>query len=265
MPANVSVPTTLEPLSAGQILDRALRLVSNHPGLMIGLAAISVVPTQILQTVAEVVSQGLAEGDDVSVESLMLVLGSFIGVLLFSFVLGPLVTGASTYAVSEIFLGRTPTFGEALGRAWASFGRILSASIMVGLIVMGGTLLFIIPGIIWSFGLALYVPAIIVEGARAGESRRRSWELTRGYKGKVAIIYIAYGAVFFVAIMVGTFTAGLLGIESPVAIGLGTMVIVLLATPVIYAATVLLYYDLRVRKENFDLEMLGHAFHERPR
>jgi hypothetical protein len=39
----------------------------------------------------------------------------------------------------------------------------------------------------------------------------------------------------------------------------------ILITPVFIIATILLYYDMRIRKEGFDLEMLGRAFAAGPR
>lgn len=66
----------------------------------------------------------------------------------------------------------------------------LVASVLYYLIVMGGLLLFIIPGIIWTYMFMMYAYAIADKGMGAVESLQYSRKLTRGNKGKIFSLMI---------------------------------------------------------------------------
>src|SRR4029450_8812902 len=51
--------------------------------------------------------------------------------------------------------------------------------------------LLIIPGILWTLSYSLIVPAILVEGQKAGPSLRRSSDLVKGQRGKVFLVLLA--------------------------------------------------------------------------
>jgi hypothetical protein len=88
----------------------------------------------------------------------------------------------------------------------------------------------------------------------------RSVELTRGSRRKVFFTWLVI--VVFTAILPWIIVQGLtllLGPESPVApfLGLLTIVAGVVLAPVLPCALTLLYYDLRVRREAFDLQILS--------
>jgi hypothetical protein len=111
-------------------------------------------------------------------------------------------------------------------------------------------------------GYSLTTPVVVLESLRSAfDAFGRSWELTRGFKMKVltlmlvtwlitntipAFVFRGLGAAF-------TRAAPPLGI----ALTAASYVLPLLLMPVFSAVITLMYYDFRVRREAFDLQMLS--------
>jgi hypothetical protein len=193
---------------------------------------------------------------------LLAALGSIIG---FVFVY-PLTIGATAKAVSERYLGNPVTIGAAMKEAWSNLGTLILNQLVVGVIVAVGFLLLFVPGLLWTLSYSMIVPVTILETRRGNlnrpEIRRRSWELVRDNRGKVfAIMFViiviqmllGWGAQLLAATILGTgSTALLLG-------GVASNLASIFIYPLQTIAITLLYYDLRIRKEGFDLEMLSQA------
>jgi hypothetical protein len=108
----------------------------------------------------------------------------------------------------------------------------------------------------------LIIPVVLVEGLKPRPSLRRSWELVRGQRSKVAavmtVVYLLQGVL---TLGVHGFGRGVLD-ASGMGLAIATALVSLLSiffTPLAIIAVVLLYYDLRIRKEGFDLEMLNRS------
>jgi membrane-anchored glycerophosphoryl diester phosphodiesterase (GDPDase) len=134
---------------------------------------------------------------------------------------------------------------------------------MIGIVVMIGFLLLIVPGAILTSALAVAPSALVVEGLSASEAMNRSWNLTKGHRWKVfwtmvVAVVLIYAVTLSAGVIAGVIS-NLLGAAPLIAVVLATALGALLSLfvyPFMYAAVTVLYYDLRVRKEGFDLEML---------
>jgi predicted secreted protein len=151
-------------------------------------------------------------------------------------------------------------------------GTIAVVTIAVGLARVspaGGVLLVIAPVVagIWfgTFVLCGYgvtTPVVVLEDLTSSfDAFGRSWALTRGFKLKVlglslislllantlpSLVLRSIGGAFASTLPALGFAITALGFALP-----------LILTPVIAAVITLMYYDLRVRREAFDLQMLG--------
>jgi hypothetical protein len=144
----------------------------------------------------------------------------------------------------------------------------MGAGILVSLSVFGGMLLLIVPGIIFSLWFALTTPAIIAENTKAIEGMKRSRELARGNLGKIfSVLFltsIISGIIGMIISVPFSLLSGVIqathgmGVLSTVVSQIGSMSGNIIAAPIGAAAAILLYYDLRIRKEGFDLEMLAN-------
>jgi hypothetical protein len=186
-------------------------------------------------------------------------------------VLSLIATGATVFIVSESYLGRPLTAREALRRATPYMGRILIASLLMALVIGLGFLLMVIPGIILGVGLAVAIPAVVLEtGRSASGALSRSWELTRGSRWRIfglgltlfVLLYVPVVAISgLVAWLIPGGAAAGFGPSSTatiVALAIGG-VVQLFIYPLFYCVLTVTYYDLRVRKEGFDLELLASS------
>jgi MFS family permease len=128
----------------------------------------------------------------------------------------------------------------------------------------------------WVFALRylVAVPALILERVTASEAIRRSVELTRGYLGRAFLLALCVMVVIYASIAVFQMpflvfalmapplsaTAFWLNIGGAVSGTIGTT----LTTPVAIVGFAVLYYDLRVRKEALDLQVMIGALDAPP-
>lgn len=259
----------LRPLAFGEVLDQAFALYRRcfMPLVVISLVC-SGLPT-LLNLTLTATGQTAFTTEGFETSALLL----FSVVLVLSIVGGALANGASTFVVSEQYLGRSLEAREALGRAWPRMGTILVTTITVGLLTGLGFLLLIVPGVIAFTGFSLAVTAATLEGLDSGEARSRSWQLTKDFRGQIFSLMFVYGViVWIITAGVGVVSAVLIGMTSsgdPAAIAdaatsfpviLFTAIsafLTLLINPLLYCILIVAYYDLRVRKEAFDLDLLA--------
>jgi uncharacterized membrane protein len=230
----------LQPLTVGEILDVAFALFRRHFGTFLAIGAVCTGPAAAVQVYVSL-------GGGVAVHPWAALL-----YLLLSFVGGLVASGAALRVISDIYLGREVDVRGALMRALGKMGPLFVAGMATALIAALGALLLIVPGIILWCRYALATQVVILEDLDSGmDALPRSRELTDGYKWKV------FGAsvVTFLAVWIPLVAVSAL-LPGPVGEVLGVLFSLVLY-PVFYTVFTLLYYDLRVRKEGFDLELLG--------
>jgi hypothetical protein len=164
-------------------------------------------------------------------------------------------------------------FGSAilLGMAAATIGRASPAlSLIIGLVffllLIVGTVLAV--WVVLRYGVA--IPALLLEDLKARQALKRSVLLTRGYRGRLFLTSLLMSFVTYVVVLIlrGPFwiAAALLAGKtgqipnwvsslSVVAAGVGAA----LSGPLLMIGLTLLYYDVRVRREAFDLQVMMAA------
>jgi len=169
--------------------------------------------------------------------------------------------------VSEAYLGNEITIGQAYRFALPKALTLLLATICVGLVVGLGFLLLVVPGIIFALWFFLTTPAIVVENRSATDGMSRSKALVAGNLGKVfAVGFLVQVITVIISVPLG-YVAGRAGgvffansaVLQTFLIRLATTLSQVLVMPISAAAFILLYYDLRIRKEGFDLQMLAQS------
>jgi len=225
--------------------------------------------------------------------------------LLITGVVGPLAQGALAITISEQYLGRTITVGEAYRRArpyWASlfivslvFGLIVSigplagtllgglvgvplgmlaspnTGLVIGLLVgglglLGGCVLAVV-FVVWFF---LYDTVMVVEGIRGMDSMQRARALVRGYfwhslgamflafLGTLLVAMIATGPASVAATLLANWRQELFA-PMQLASQCTQQIVSILIGPVTMITQTLLYYDLRIKKEGFDLQQMAEV------
>ncbi|MCL5104115.1 MAG: hypothetical protein M1133_08370 [Armatimonadetes bacterium] len=195
------------------------------------------------------------------------VLWPFIGAVFYQ----SLVVGA-VFLVSAIILA---VFAVVLGISTfaAGAGRMVNP-VTGGLVIIVVMLVALVPPIIVRVKLALMGPVVILEGKRAGESLGRSWSLMSGFVGKgfwlfviatlvvVMITYIIVGPTFLILYMKKMHGADAANSIRVIHTILWTAINTVMV-PITSIVAILLYYDVRIRKEGFDLELLARELDER--
>ena len=270
-----------------ELIDSAFTLYRRNLRLMLSIGAIPIVLKSVVEIVLAMVLIGpiingslVAPSGRLSNTAAATFIGGFavyiVVVLVIDFVFQALLQGTLTQAVSQRYLGRPTSFGDSfkvgLSRFWPLLGYsgililvIFVAAIVAvifALVTIGIGLLLLIPGAIalWLvFGgrIAMtIVPCVVVERLGPIAALKRSWALTKGngWRG-VGFYLITVLVAFILGITFG-------GISS--AFGLSyvlqqvfTAVVTVIVTPFTLIAYTLYYFDLRIRRENFDLEMLA--------
>lgn len=246
----------LRPLSLGEVLDTSFGIYrALFAPLLVVSALTQIVPLAI--SVYTTAAGGLAQAPALWALSLGL-----------SVVLGAVGTAASTFIVAETYLGTGLTWQEAFLRSTPFMGRLISASLLVSFLISLGLILLVIPGIIVGCGLILTTPAIVLENIpRATDAMGRAWALSRGFRMKIfGALLVAIVLLFLPGVALGVLIGGSAVLDPTAPIPLLSMIaqsiLQILIYPFFYVVTTVLYYDLRVRKEGLDLEMLASALQQ---
>jgi hypothetical protein len=240
------VSPTLRPLSVGEILDVSFTLYRRHFATL-GTVALLCSGVPVLLSLYIEASGGV-------LQNLSLTLVYYV---IFT-VLSSIATAATVFVVSESYLGRPLTAAGALRRATPLLGRLIVCSLLFAIVVGFGFLLFLVPGLVLLCGLLMAFPSLVLEtGNSPAGALSRSWSLTRGSRWRmlgllttmVILLYVPIVALGTIATMVfpsdGTLMLAVVGVMQ------------MLLYPLLYCVLTVAYYDLRVRKEGFDLEVLA--------
>ena len=246
----------MAPRGIGEILRTALQLYRRHWRTLLAIAAVVVVPLTLLQYGIghwfRTNGQQLQEPAEVStsfwaVASASL-LAALVGLLLYQ-----VLTGAITRNIATEVTGQDLGIEQSYRFGFARLGPILVVSILVGLATLLGLIVFIIPGIYIGVRLAVSTQALVVEGKRGTDAMRRSWDLVGGHWWHAAFTILIAGLITAVmnAVITAPFSAGAWFIQ-----GVAAAVATIVTLPFGALVGVLLYVDLRARKERLDLDTL---------
>lgn len=182
--------------------------------------------------------------------------------------------GALIHAVSETYLGHRTTVGASFRAMRHRIGRLLGTLILMWILIMLGSLLLVIPGLILFVIWLMTDKVVVLEGEKGMPAMRRSRELMRtrtepgfwkGPKMKAGLI-LAVGFVIGIVIrLLFQIPGEILGLLMPGSALVMTLKEALntisssLATTYVAIAMILYYYDIRIRKEGFDLKMMAEG------
>ncbi|MEN9224780.1 MAG: hypothetical protein Q6L60_06225 [Thermostichus sp. HHBFW_bins_43] len=159
----------------------------------------------------------------------------------------PILGGAALLLVDQHLKQQSPVVGNTLDQAISKAVPLVLGNILLSLIVFGGSLLLLIPGIYLGVKLAFLSCAIALEGNGATEGLGYSWNLVKGRWWGVFWAFLALSLIFGIPILILSFIVGgiaaalnfrLLGI---VVLGAVTTAIM----PILNIFTVLLFRSLQ--------------------
>jgi len=252
------VTNALRPLSVGELLDRTFFLYRRHFLLFVGISALpSLVMLAFGLFTALLGSEGSAFFASVSAVALVFVY----------LVTTAVSQGATVVAVSQILLERETDVEAAFGAIWPRLGELLFITLNMGIRILIGFLLCFVPGVVLALMYALAMPVAVLEDRRSSDALSRSTDLTKGYRGRILLIYLLLTilitivtmlwqipATIVVALVSGSARTGRFPLWAQIGFQFGGFVTRSVLGPIMTIAIALVYYDVRVRKEAFDLE-----------
>ncbi|HKW57949.1 MAG TPA: glycerophosphoryl diester phosphodiesterase membrane domain-containing protein [Candidatus Acidoferrum sp.] len=259
----------LRPMTLGEVLDRTFTLYRQRFLLFAGISALPFLVLLLFRFAILLLTKFSFENPTPGQGPAFLggFVASLFGTLFLTFILVGIAEAATIWAVSELYLGREASVAAAYTNSKGRILAVLGTILLVGLASGVAFILLIIPGIYVSCRLAVAIPATIVEQESPPTSMERSWQLTDGHTWEmflllllVWVISYAVGILFQLPVFFFTFTAALT--KHPVGVGVtaysyvAEFVSQVLAGPVGTISAALMYYNLRVRKEGFDIQHL---------
>ena len=277
--SNETGTTSLQPMDFTDILDGMFTFYRRHFRLFITIGVVYLV----LSFGVDLISVFLLETDATMGTGLVILVFT----ILFSVVASTFVVAGLAYASAHVYLGREIIPGTALQRAWQRFWTYLGSLILWSLVVGGLTVTIIgIPfAIYFSVRWGLYALPVLLEGTTARNALRRSTQLVKGTWWRVFGIMLAISLISFMIYFILEASSGFLlswmglteaeeptglldtlrqlFVPTPSEIGwfsytirrLVSLIIATFTMPISIIGSTLLYFDLRIRKEAYDIEM----------
>ncbi|MBX6333208.1 MAG: hypothetical protein IRY91_15290 [Gemmatimonadaceae bacterium] len=265
-------PIALRPRSPTEIVDASLRLVRQYYPQLTALTLVALLPyVALLLLVRDAMTNPFTVFPMVIVQVLSTTVAEA----------ATIVTVSDGYLTGEVRIGTAlaTTVQRVLTLIGAAFARwifLFGVGILIMLIPAGlgatifrgamapvgillGVLLAGVPFVYLVLRTFATTAAVMIEKRGPIDSVQRSWALAEGRVGGIFVallitwlIYFAVFILFRVALM------AVPGASTNVALmGVLTAVVLAFVYPLVGAVTTLLYYDLRVRREGFDLEVMA--------
>lgn len=234
----------LRPRKASEIIDAAVEVYRRNPIHFLLLAAMVRVPWLIVQ----IIYLAPREGDP----------DAFLTAILISF--GTLITtflmqGFVVYMASELYLGRDTDAFDTIRKVAPRLFSVFFASLLTSIAIGMGLFLFLFPAIWVTAVVFAVLPAVVLEGRSVFGAFDRSQKLSERVKTHVLS---AIGLIVLIRIILEGGSAFLAGvIPMPELKYVVITVASMLGYPLYGIAYTLIYYDIRIRKEGFDLEMMA--------
>ncbi|MCA9919092.1 MAG: hypothetical protein KC445_14115 [Anaerolineales bacterium] len=265
----------LRPLTIGELFDRSFRLYRKNFGTFLGIVFVTQIPVFLFQ-IATIAfsSSSISRGGA----------GVFgpIATLIFT----QIGAAALTKAISDTYLGRSTTFRGAFQRMGGTWFTLIFATIAAALVVGGLAipiaLIGFIPilgpiiaifGYIFIFLIAIVLvslvpPVVVLEKSGVIASVKRAWALAKlrfwwafGYLVVLGImsILIISGPTALISALFNTVLTRADFVLQSIIVQTANLVLTTIFQPIRIAAITLMYFDLRIRFEGFDLMVLSAA------
>lgn len=273
------VPTggpALRPLGVGETLDTAIKLYRNNAVTLWKIVALIIVPLEVLDVIVRRVTLPsdvfLIDGQLYTHSGSGTGAGATVALILIA-VLGVLAALLSTGAVFKLvldsYLGRSTDWRESIAFARHRLASLVWLGILSTFLIVVGFILIIVPGIWLMVASSVAVPALMLEGLTGFSALKRSLDLVDGrwwatFGRLVAALLLYVVVAIVIGLIAGAIASGISITNVTLYLALAgalTAVGNILATPFIAAVIAVIYVDLRVRKEGFDLELLAAGFH----
>ena len=270
----------LRPLRVGEILDVGIKVYTRNAKTLFKLVALVVIPVQIVGTliIISTIPDALATPQnpfeldptttappEFETREFLIYMAGILVVILLGFVSTVIATGACFKAVTDAYLGEQAEWRSSLRFTLRHFWPLVWLTFLGGFATGVGLLLCLIPGIWLGIVWSVATPVLLTEGLRGPKALGRSFNLvTPRFWAAAAVIVVSY---LIRTVLNGAIGGGVTALAftdlgqnlflTQTLSGVAGAIAAIIATPFQAAVTAVLYFDLRVRKEGFDLQLLA--------
>ncbi len=238
--------TALRPRSATEIIDASFQLLRRHYTPLVAIAVVALLPYIVLVAVT----------GGAATES-----ASALLVLLAQWLCASLAEAAVIVGVSDAYIDGNVDIHRSLVSTAGRLPTVILAGFLRALAILAGVILFFFPGVYVALRTFAIIPVVVLEERSAGESYRRSWDLAKGEVGKIFgtmfLAWLIFIVLYALLIFVIGLIVGLLASSNERMTSLLVAILLSLVYPITGVVTTLLYYDIRVRREGYDLELMA--------
>lgn len=266
----------LRPLGVGEMVDAAIRLYRNNFLTLIKISAAILGPIGLIQIIATIIvgpvdllTLTVVDPETTTPADIFEPLIPIYTVLavtsLLSFLGSVLVEGASLTVLAHHYHGEETDWTDSLRVGWGRFLPLIAATILVSLGAGIGLIFCLVPGVFLFTMWSVTPAALVTERLGPFAAMGRSYQLVRGrfwpVLGAIVLAYLLYmvanqiiGVVTGVTTVLGSLDGEQISFLPSV---IGSSLVSIVAAPFLAAMITVIYFDLRVRKEGYDLELMA--------
>jgi hypothetical protein len=263
----MAVIDSAEDFRMGRVVSRLFEALFANAATFLALAALLSIPSLVLSlylTSDITQSMGLTPAGTLVPGRMghffLITASSTLVYVVFGFLLQAAITqGTVSWLSGEAF-----SIGKSLSVAVKNVMPLVVIAILATLGIGFGFALLIVPGIILVLMWSVVAPVRVTEGTGITESFGRSRALTKGYRGRIFLLFLGYFVVASIAGMVlALLVAGTMlpkpGNLSAVYLALSWILRVVLSS-ITAAGAASIYYELRLVKEGIGAQQMAAAF-----
>jgi hypothetical protein len=222
----------LRPRGIGEILDLGFQLYRQRWVSMVTATLVLVLPVLLVEALGPLGFVPMAE----LIANLFFMAAGAAGVVI----------------ASGAYMGQDVGAGQAIAQVGRRFLSVWCATVFQSVLILLGLVLLVIPGILAMAYTFAMQQAVMIEGCSADESFARSSELARGHLKPILLTSVL--SILITFLVATGIDQVVMRVVPSIRMQFVAMNVVMAAlNPVVAAIGTVLYYDLRIRKEAFDV------------
>ena len=244
-----------QPASIAKILDNCFKLYSVCFVKILGYAAIIALWSIILNTLTEQYLGGNPTDPAAAQLYLTETLPKYMGIIFLASVLLWIVYIALIRRIDNVVHENQADWSDELREGLSKLPASIFGMILYTLAVIVGSILLVIPGLIFSLSLVFYIYFIALESMGGYQSLKESHKLVWGHWWRTMTVFLVPGIFAMIIYFAFVFLSAFLFDPSSVLFSIVYSIISALITPFFLVVCYVQFHDLKLRKTGMDLEL----------
>ena len=235
------------PRSSSEILDASFEIYRRNFAVFIAISVFTAIPSAIATYFSQA-AMVLQRPDGIFTSALISLLGLLIA---------PFTYGSVACAASDAYLGKPVGVEHSVRAAFRRPGMLFGAMVRKWVLVSFGLALFLVPGLIVYKRYFALPMTILFEDNTIGSAVARSRELSNG--SGTRIFSLNGGVLVFTTVVAFNLGLTITSFSHGAIAAVGHLIVIMVLSPFSTIVATLLYYDIRIRREGYDIELMTQA------